>query len=256
MNIVAEMIFNDPRPVTVWGVLMLLALLSLTLLASPHGISDPTRALRETATSVRGLRERRRRRLRDAEETIRYADELHVAAQRAERGAERWLEHWQDSEQRVTATWQAWLDAQARLDRARTAAAFRTPWTLPTPSEYAARERWLHQTVQAAADRGDLPASAVADALAGRGWDARLHPVDQELVILRTAAAHRLAEHRRAVAAEQNAWHDAQLARRTSDDLRGEAAAATARALPARDYLATARPHRATTRTAVAVRTA
>jgi hypothetical protein len=256
MNVVAEMIFNDPRPVTVWGVLMLLALLSLVLLASPHGISQPSRALREAAGTVRTLREQRRRRVREAEETIRYADELHVASQRAERGAERWLEHWQDSEQRVTATWQAWLDAQARLDRAHTAAAFRTPWTAPTPSEYAARERWLHQAVTAAAARGELPATAVADALAGHGWDARLHPVEQELAVLRAAATHLLAEHRRAVAAEQRAWHDAQLARRTSDDLRREAAAATTLAIPARDLVAAARPQAVPSRPAVAVRTA
>ncbi|WP_305787877.1 hypothetical protein, partial [Symbioplanes lichenis] len=201
--------------------------------------------------SVRTLREQRRQRILEAEETIRYADELRVAAQRAERGAQRWLEHWQDSEQKVSATWQAWLDAQARLDRAHTAAAFRTPWTAPTPTEYAARERWLHQTVSAAAERGELPATALAD----HNWDARLHPVEQELVVLRTSAAHLLAEHRRAVAAEQAAWHDAQLARRTSENLRLEAAAATLRAIPARKTVA-ARPERRTARAAVAVRTA
>ncbi|WP_306213439.1 hypothetical protein [Actinoplanes sp. RD1] len=236
--------------------LMVLALLSLVLLASPHGISEPTRALRETAGTMRTLREQRRHRIRQAEETIRYADELHVAAQRAERGAQRWLEHWQDSEQHVNATWQAWLDAQARLDRAHTAAAFRTPWTAPTPSEYAARERWLHQAVSVAAERGELPATAVGDALAGRGWDARLHPVEQELVVLRTAAAYLLAEHRRAVATEQATWHDAQLARRTSEDLHREAAAATVLAIPAREIVAAARPQRRTARTTVAVRTA
>ncbi|WP_067494881.1 hypothetical protein [Actinoplanes sp. TFC3] len=255
MNIVADMLLREPAPVAIWGALILLALPALMVLASPVGLRRPRLALLHTARSVRALREERRRRVREAEEVLRYAGELHVAAERAERGAERWQEHCADAEARVKQTWLDWQDGQSRLERALSAAAFRNPYTTPSPSEYASRERWLHQAVSAAAERGELPASAVADALAGRGWDATLHPFDQELAVLVASAAYLRAEHHRSMAAEDAAWHDAYLARRTADDLRREAAAATVEALSVRHLVqaGTASPH---AHPAVAIRTA
>ncbi|AGL17242.1 hypothetical protein [Actinoplanes sp. N902-109] len=255
MNIVADMLLREPAPAAIWAALMLLALPALVLLASPIGLRRPRAAFLGTARAVTALREQRHRRVREAEEIIRYAAELHAAAERAEAGARRWQEHRQDAEQLVEDTWQAWQAAQARLERVRGAAAFRNPYTVPSPAEYAARERWLHQAVRAAAERGDLPATAVADALAGRGWDATLHPFEQELAVLRAVAEHHRARHHHAVATEQNAWHDAHLARRTADDLRREAANATVEATAAARLLPSGGGARRA-RAAVAVRTA
>jgi hypothetical protein len=103
--------------------------------------------------------------------------------------------------------------------------------TWQSPAEYADRERFLHLAVRAAAERGELPTSAVADALTGRGgWEARLHPVDQELVIQRASAAHLEAVWKRAVEAEALAWHDAQVARRDWQSLCQESILAAAHA--------------------------
>jgi hypothetical protein len=255
MNVVAEMLLREPAPVAIWGALMLLALPALVLLASPVGLSRPRLAFLHTARTLGRLRAQRQVRLREAEGIVRYAGEVRAAAERAEHGAQRWLEHWETAEQRVKQLWLDRQDVQDRLERLRGAAAFRNPYTVPSPAEYAARERWLHRAVAAAAERGELPASAVADALAGRGWDARLHPFDQDLAVLRAAVIHLRAEYHRAVASEESAWHDTQLARRTADDLRREAATATVHAASAQELLAAAsRQQRA--RTAVAVRTA
>ncbi|MFI7600233.1 hypothetical protein [Actinoplanes sp. NPDC049681] len=229
MNVVADMLLT-PAPAVIWATLMVLTLPALLLLGSPAGMRHPRQAARELVTAVRGhrehLRAERSRQAAEAARAQRYAEEVRVAADRAAATAERWQEVWQRSTEEVDAAWQAWLDADARLRRAVAAAAWGSPAPVPTCDEYAARERFLHRAVVAAADRGDLPAVAVADALAGRnGWDPRLHPVDQELVIARAAVAWLRQRCQRAVVAERAAWHDAELARRTRDSLLREAVA-------------------------------
>ena len=187
MNIVADMLLTEPAPAAIWATLMLLAFPAMLVLASPTAMRHPRRAAHEILAGWRELGEHRRRRADEAADAARYADEVRVAADRAASGAQRWQELWQQSEDDLSTAWQAWLDADARLRSALAAAAWGTPWSVRTCEEYALRERFLHQAVSAAAARGDLPAAAVADALAGRnGWDARLHPVEQELVIART----------------------------------------------------------------------
>ncbi|KHD78825.1 hypothetical protein MB27_01510 [Actinoplanes utahensis] len=228
------MLMNEPAPMAIWVVLMLLTLPALVVLARPEGVRDPRRALLETALFVRQTGERRaaRRTQRAAEaaQTVRYAEEVRVAATQATEAVDRWQAHWQAAADRVDATSAAWQAASARWARSRATAAFGTPWTPRTPLEYAARERFLHQEVRAAADRGELPGAAVDDALAGRaGWDPRLHPVAQELVVHRACAEYLERAHRAAVAAERAAWHDVQLARRSRDSLCREAILAESR---------------------------
>jgi hypothetical protein len=234
MNVVAEMLLTEPAPAAIWATLMLIAFPALLLLGSPNGIRHPRRAAREMAAVVRQrASERAESTLRQAQEAaqaVRLAEEVGVAADRAAASAERWQQCWEQSTEDLNAAWQAWLDADARLRTALAGAAWGTPWSVRTCEEYAARERFLHRAVAAAADRGELPAAAVADALAGRhGWDPRLHPVEQELVIARASAAWLRQRYERAVTAERAAWHDAELARRAAGSLRHEAAA-TARA--------------------------
>ncbi|MEU4419324.1 hypothetical protein AB0F81_01780 [Actinoplanes sp. NPDC024001] len=247
MNMLAEMLLAEPAPVAIWVLLMLLTLPALVVLANPHGVRDPRRALVDSVAFLRRREERREqeraRRRDEAAQTVRYAEEVRVAADQAGYAVQRWHGRWEAAAQRVDATWEAWQQAEARWARSRATAAFGTPFTAQNPTEYAQRERFLHRTVRAAADRGELPASAVADALNGRdGWDARLHPVEQEMAVHRASVAHLERLHRDAVAAERTAWHDAQLARRSRDSLHREVVIAEARAAVVRHLVPAAAP--------------
>ena len=238
MNVVAEMLLTEPAPMAIWAMLILLAFPALLLLSSPAGLRHPRRAAHEMVAVLREHGRQRRRRADEAAEATQYADEIRVAADRAAAGAQRWQELWEQSELNLTAAWQAWLDADARLRAKLAAAAWGTPWSVRTCDEYAARERFLHRTVAEAAQRGELPAAAVADALAGRnGWDARLHAVEQDLVVARASVAWLRQRYEQAQVAERAVWHDAELARRAASSLRAEAQLAAGHAAELGDVL-------------------
>jgi hypothetical protein len=226
MNPVAEMLLNEPTPAAIWAALMLLCLPAVFLLASPQSLRHPRLALLDVVGAVRRRGEVRRRLQAEAVETIRYADEMRVAADQAISAAQRWEQRRDRAAAQSAAAWQAWQDADSELTRLRAAAAWGNPWTAPTPAEYADRERYLHRAVRSAAARGDLP----ADALTSGAWDARLHPFDQDVAVARAVVAHRRETCRLAAAREVTAAHDAQLAARSRDSLRREFAAAAVRA--------------------------
>jgi hypothetical protein len=227
----AQLLLREPAILTIWLILFLLAVPGLVVLASPEGVRRPRQALREAAETLRGYRDHRRPDAQEATDLTRYAQELTAAAEHAAATAQRWHERWLQTHQHLDSAWQAWQDAEAGLARRRAAAAFAVPETEPTPELYAERERFLARRVLAAARRGELPITVVADALAGRnGWDPQLHPVEQELHLHRATAAHLAERYHRAAAAERTVWHDTQLAAATRDSLRTEAATATARA--------------------------
>ncbi|MBU2670268.1 hypothetical protein KOI35_42880 [Actinoplanes bogorensis] len=222
MNTVAELMLADPKPMAIWAMLILLTFPALLMLGSPEAMRRPGRMMRDLVAALLGDELER-------DEQDHFASEVRVAAERAAAGAQRWRELWEQSETAVADAYQAWLDADARLRAATSAAAWGTPWSVRTCEEYAARERFLHRTVSSAAARGDLPPTAVADALAGRnGWDARLHPVDQELVIARASVAWLRQRYEAARLTEQRTWHDAELSRRTAASLADEARTAAA----------------------------
>ncbi|MCY1145440.1 hypothetical protein OWR29_46190 [Actinoplanes sp. Pm04-4] len=234
MNVVAEMLLSEPAPMAIWATLMLLTFPALLVLGSPETMRRPRRAAREFVAALRGRSAELQRRTEEAAESARFADEIQVAADRADTGARRWQEAWERSEQELNDAYTAWLEADARLRTATSAAAWGTPWSVRTCEEYAARQRYLHREVTAAAERGELPADAVADALAERaGWDARLHPVEQHLVITRASVAWLRERYERAVVAERQAWHDADAARRAAGSLRHEAIVAATLVIPA-----------------------
>ncbi|GAA4607514.1 hypothetical protein BJY16_006371 [Actinoplanes octamycinicus] len=235
---VALMLLREPGLLAIWLLLLVLAGPALVVLASPEGVREPGQALRQVAEVLRRYREQQARSRQQAEEVLRYAGELDAAAAHAATTAQRWHEHWQQAQQCLDTAWQAWLDADARLSRARAAAAFSVPQTGVTPAQYAERERFLRRAVLAAARHGELPIAAVADALAGRnGWNPRLQQAEQELHIYRASAAYLARRYRQAAAAERVAWHDAQLAAATRDGLRAEAAAAATQSAAARRLL-------------------
>ncbi|GAA1646587.1 hypothetical protein GCM10009828_089540 [Actinoplanes couchii] len=196
-----------------------------------------TRLLR-LIPAVRRAHDERERRHLAAVEAQRWAGEVRVAAQRADAAAERWLELRQHAEEQAEEAWRSWQDADAQLDRTRAAAAFRTPDTLRTTTEYVFRERFLHRAVADAVDRGDLPATVAADLAAGEGgWNPRLHPVEQELVLHRAIAAVRHHLYRQAVETEETVAHDTRLATATRDSLRRELATATEQATAQRHHI-------------------
>jgi hypothetical protein len=210
---------------------MLLTFPAMLLLGSPEGARHPRRAAREMLALMRGRGDDRREQAVKVAEAVQYAQEMRVAADQAMNGAQRWQELSQRRGQEAALAWQAWLDADARLRTLQAGASFRLPWSVPTCAEYAERERYLHRAVASAVERGELPAAAVADAVAGRnGWDARLHAAEQELVIARVSAAWLRRRSDEAAVAERTAWHDADLARRAAVSLRAEAATAATRA--------------------------
>ncbi|MDI6106087.1 hypothetical protein QLQ12_46785 [Actinoplanes sp. NEAU-A12] len=223
---VAQILLQEPAVLAIWIILIALTGPALAVLASPEGVRRPGQALRHTAETLRGYHTHHHR--RQTADTTRYAQEITAAAHHATATAQRWHQHWQQTQHNLDNAWQAWQDADARLARSRAAAAFPVPQTAATPAQYAERERFLHRTLLAAARNGQLPINTVADALTGRGdWDPRLHPAEQELQIHRAAAAYLAQRYQQAAAAERLAWHDTQLAAATRDSLRTEAATTT-----------------------------
>ena len=130
MNVVFELMFTQPAPLAIWATLLLAATGAVALLAGIDGHRQPHPHLLDAVPVLRRLRAERDQRRRDAEHTVRYADELTVAAQRAVRAAGQWREHAQQAEEHTATAWQAWQDAEQRLIDSYAA----SPFTAPAPA--------------------------------------------------------------------------------------------------------------------------
>ncbi|WP_189334989.1 hypothetical protein [Actinoplanes ianthinogenes] len=159
----------------IWLILVLVSVPALLLLGNPEAMRDPVR------TVLNALRVEQRRPV--------------PAVWQVEEPAVAWREVAWEAEERADDAWRTWQQAEERVSRARAAAAFAAPESPRTAAEYADRERFLHRTVRGAVERGDLPVAALR-----AQWDPRLHPVEQELVLLRAVAAHRQRLFRQATA--------------------------------------------------------
>jgi hypothetical protein len=185
-------------------------------------------ATARAATAARGRREAP---ATQAEDLVRYAGEIEVAAGRAGVTAERRHREWLAAQHDLDEAWRAYEVAEAAARRVLLAAAFDLPETPGTPDEFAARERYLHRAATDAYRRGDLAAEQVADALAHRnGWDARLHPFEQDVRVRRAAQHRTLRIYQAAVAAERAARYADELAAAARRSLDAEASAAAVRA--------------------------
>jgi hypothetical protein len=161
-----------------------------------------------------------------------YAEEVAIAAGRAAVKARCCRQEWLIAQQRVEAAWQAFQATDSAAGRAAATTVSPISETSRTPSEYAARERYLHRAAMAAYWRADIGASTLVDALAHRnGWDPRLHPAEQEIALGRAARADRLLAHQRAAESERAAWREAVVAAADARRLRAEALAAAPRFL-------------------------
>nr|MDT0660107.1 hypothetical protein [Micromonospora sp. DSM 115978] len=181
---------------------------------------------------------RQARLIAEVRELSRYAEEVAVAAGRAEVTARRRREQWAVAQDRVEAAWQALVAAEVEVDRLAAASVLPTPRTPRTPAEYADRERYLHRAAMAACVRKELSVLDLSAALANReGWDPRRHPVEQELVLRRAARDELRAAERVAAGRERTAWDEAGVALVAARALRQEAAEAAERVRLARGRL-------------------
>jgi hypothetical protein len=188
----------------------------------------------------RGIRAsaQRARLATEARELARFAEEVGVAAERATGTADRHRQHWLAVHAAVAESGQALEAVEAKVRRLDDAASIPAPPSPRTPAEYADREKYLHRAAMAAASRGQLSIFQLSDALAHHnGWDPRLHPACQELVLSRAIREHLTATHAAAVERERTAWQAAEAAAVAADSLRCEALDAAERAQRLRRWL-------------------
>ncbi|OJF09697.1 hypothetical protein [Couchioplanes caeruleus] len=219
------------RVAVIWLALIVLAAVALGVLALPAGVRRPRQITAWLAASAAQKRADLERRAMLAHETIRYAEEIAVAAQGAAATAGRRRERCQQAQAEVERAWQAWQDSEARLERVRRAAAYATPETTPSAEEVAERAQGLRRAAQAAYRRGDLSDIQLLDASTYRnGWDPAMHPLAQELALAKASVSHRFAVYQEALAEEEAAWQTADVATAAVRTLRHEVTAARVRA--------------------------
>ncbi|MEU6024503.1 hypothetical protein [Micromonospora sp. NPDC047134] len=214
-----QFLIDVPRAAAIWSVLLVLALGVLTALVArpepaPSTDRDPDPSEEDAA----------------AVDLRRYAGEVAVAAAGAAQNAARRREAWQRAQTELDRAWAAYDEAETAARRLAAAGALPTPGTPHTPTEYAARERWLRHAAMTAYWRGDLSARQLTDALAHRaGWDPRRHPAEQEIFLARVVRDGRQAAYQTARQQEREAWRAAELAVDAARALSTEAYAAAQR---------------------------
>jgi hypothetical protein len=226
---------NGVRVAVIWLLLVLLAVIALAGLALPRDVRRPRQITAWLGQSARHKREVAAGKAAEAQESIRYAEEIAVAAHGADVTAERRRDRCQQAQAQVGAAWQEYQDAHAALGRALRAAAFAAPRAQFSPDE---RKKSLRRSAEAAYHRGELSDTQLLDALTHRdGWDPALHPLEHEVTFARAAVRHRFAAYQAALVAEQEAWRAADIATAAVHSLRREAMVATALADAARSAL-------------------
>ncbi|RIV39670.1 hypothetical protein [Micromonospora radicis] len=237
-TVLYQFLIEVPRAAAIWSVLLVLALGVLTaLVARPEPAPPVERESDDPAGDP----------VAAAADLRRYAGEVAVAAAGAAQNAQRHRDGWQRAHTELDRAFAAYDEAESAARRLAAAEALPVPGTPRTPTEYAARERWLHRAAMTAHWRGDLTARQLTDVLAHRGgWDPRRHPVEQEIILARVVRDGRLAAYRAAQQRERDAWRAAESAVDAARALSAEAYAAVQRLrpepLPAPRRVAVGRP--------------
>ncbi|MGN9774573.1 hypothetical protein ACTMS0_02140 [Micromonospora sp. H33] len=227
MQTVLSAVLPDvPRAAAIW--LSLLAVVAVTIAAL---LLRPGRLRFDAGARIhRAAMPSELERAAEVRELSRYAGEVAVAADRAAATAHRLRTEWLTAQEAVESAWTAYEEAEADVRRLTAAAALPPPRTVRTPAEYAERERFLHRAALAAYWRRELSVEQLSAVFAHQdGWDPRLHPVEQELVLRRAVRDNLAARHRAAREREQSAWRAAERAAEAARALREEAYAATRR---------------------------
>ncbi|MET7876010.1 hypothetical protein [Micromonospora profundi] len=227
MQTVLSAVLPDvPRAAVIWLSLLGVVVAAVAVLLLRPGLLRLDLAARIRAAAMPSQIEE----AQEEREQSRYAQEVAVAAERATTTAQRRRAEWVAAQETAEAAWQALEAAEAGVRRLVEASAMPLPYTTQTPAEYADRERYLHRAALDAYWRRELSVEQLSDVFAHRnGWDPRLHPVEQELVLQRAIRDNLAARHVAAQEQEQAAWRAAELAVAAARSLRAEALEATGR---------------------------
>jgi hypothetical protein len=226
-DVIANLQSDLLQAMGIWALLVLTGLSALLLLKSKvYQAESATRFPKLKPDPVRD-----RLHAQHTDELIRYAREVTVAAGRAEEMALRRREEWLAAQAQLDEAWEAYQASDIEAQRFIRAAALPTPEADRTPAEYAFRERFLHRAAMAACSHKLLSSLDLSDALAHRkGWDPKLHPAEQEVVLRRAVRDGMWNSYRAASQRERTAWQSADVANEARVSLREEARMALARA--------------------------
>ncbi|WP_045742119.1 hypothetical protein [Actinoplanes rectilineatus] len=158
-----------------------------------------------------------------------YADEIENAATRAAATAVRRRAEWLAAQETVDSAWTAYEEADRAARRTSAATAYPLISRRRKPGENVDRQRYLHRAAGELCRSQDLSIAQLNDVYAHRGWNPRLHPVQQEPLLRNAARDHRLTAYRRSVEAERIAWRAAEAAADEVRSLRAEASSARMR---------------------------
>ncbi|GAA4928425.1 hypothetical protein [Actinoplanes utahensis] len=204
-SVVQTLLGAVPQATAIWLSLLLILAVAVAVAAVPKGI--------DTAPVV------------PAEEN-RFAAELEAAADEAAEAAVRRRAEWVTAQETVDAAWAAYEEASETARRISAATAFPLMSRRRKPGENIDRQRYLHRVASELCRSQNLSIAQLNDVFAHRGWNPRLHPVQQEAVLRNAVREHRFAAYRKAFECEQAAWRSAEAAAETLRTLRAEAAAA------------------------------
>jgi hypothetical protein len=223
-----------------WLVLIALAAAGFILVttASNRGLHLKQRWLDRKARKA-ARAERRIEKTRSERQTLRelrrYAEEVAVAAERAAVMARRRHAEWVAVQRTQEAAWRAYELADQNVRRFEQAALFPALAEEHEPPadelELAYRRRRLHRVATEAHERGEFSAVQLSDALFHRnGWDATLHPFEQDAMMRQAIRERRLHAYQEASTIERATWHAADMAAAARRSLEDEAFTAALRA--------------------------
>ncbi|MEU4424663.1 hypothetical protein AB0F81_28925 [Actinoplanes sp. NPDC024001] len=158
-----------------------------------------------------------------------YAAELETAAAQAAEAAGRRRAEWLAAQEAVETAWTEYEQAELVARKMAAATAYPLMSRRRKLGENADRQRYLHRAATRLCRTHDLSIAQLNDVYAHRGWNPRLHPVQQESVLSQASRAYRWEAYQQAVQREQAAWRSAEAAADAVRQLRAEAAAARLR---------------------------
>ncbi|MFI1994315.1 hypothetical protein [Actinoplanes sp. NPDC020271] len=197
-----------PQAVAIWLIIVLLLAVAAATVSIPRVLTEPTP---------------------DAAERQRWADEVAVAAEQAAVAVRKRRTEWEAAHAAVDEAWTAYEKADLACNRIASAGAYPLMSRRRKPGENVDRQRYLHRAASELCRVQDLSIDQLNDVFAHRGWNPRLHPVQQEAVLAQAARAHRLDVWTAAVERERAAWRGVEAAAETLAGLRAEAMTAPLR---------------------------
>ena len=207
MNSALQTFFSSvPQAAAIWTTILLVLAVAVAVARLPRGLGTVPRP-----------------------EVDPLVTEIDQAVQEAAAAAGRRRTEWLAAQEAVEQAWTAYEEADQAARRISAGTAFPLMSRRRKPGENVDRERYLHRAATELCRTHDLSIAQLNDVFAHRGWNPRLHPVQQEAMLHDAVRAHRLEAYRRAVAVEQSAWRGAEAAADALRDLRAEAAGARLR---------------------------